>query len=155
VFTLAVGFVDLVGYTEWSESVSLEDQRRALGDFERAAADLVATRGGRLVKTIGDAAMFVTTQAADACRLALDLCAVVDDHPHLTALRGAVGYGDLLGRDGDYFGPVVNLVARAVDQAPPGRVVATQPVDGFASSRLDPVALRGIEEPVALWLLGR
>lgn len=153
VFTLAIGFVDLVGYTEWSDAVPLADQRAALADFEQVAADAVAARGGRLVKNIGDAVMFVTTDPADAYQVALELCAYVERHPHLTELRGAVGHGDLLGRDGDYFGPVVNLVARAVAQAPPGRVVATEEPVGVGSTTLAAVQLRGIDAPVELYLL--
>jgi adenylate cyclase len=155
VFSLAIGFVDLVGYTEWSQTVPLAEQGAAMTAFEQAASDRIAACGGRVVKNIGDAVMFVSTDLADACRVALDLCEWVGEHPTLTELRGAVGHGELLGRDGDYFGPTVNLVARAVAQAPPGRVVVTEPADGFVSTPLEPVQLRGIEGTTTLHLLDR
>jgi adenylate cyclase len=153
VFSLAIGFLDLVGYTEWSQMVPLAEQGATMAEFERAASDRIAASGGRVVKNIGDAVMFVTTDLADAGRVALDLCAWVSDHPTLTALRGAIGHGDLLGRDGDYFGPLVNLVARAVAQAPAGRVVVTEPLAGIGAHPLEPVQLRGFDQPVSLWLL--
>jgi class 3 adenylate cyclase len=153
VFTLAVGFVDLVGYTEWSRSAPRSEQRAALAELEAAAADAIASVGGRLVKYVGDAVMFVTTDLADAVGVARRLCRFVADHPSLTTLRGAVGHGDLLGRDGDYFGPVVNLVARAVALAPPGRVLVTEPVDGLATTPLEPVTLRGFDTPTTLHLV--
>jgi len=40
--------------------------------------------------------------------------AALDRNPHLPGARGAVASGDLLSQDGDYFGPVVGLAARAV-----------------------------------------
>jgi adenylate cyclase len=153
VFSLAIGFLDLVGYTEWSQTVPIAEQGAAMADFERAASDQVTAHGGRVVKNIGDAVMFVTADPAAACEVALALCRFVEDHPTLTALRGAVGHGDLLGRDGDYFGPTVNLVARAVAQAPPGRVVVTAPVAGLPDESLPPVQLRGFDAPTRLWLL--
>jgi class 3 adenylate cyclase len=155
VFTLSIGFVDLAGYTEWSRRAPRDEQRAALADLERIAADTVAALNGRVVKYLGDAVMFVTTDLRDAVEVALRLCRFVDEHPSLTALRGAVGHGDLLGRDGDYFGPVVNLVARAVDHAPPGRVLVTEPVSGFDTSALDPIALRGFDQPTTLYLVER
>ncbi len=153
VFRLAVGFLDLVGYTEWTESVPMAVQGAAMADFERTTSDAIAARGGRVVKNIGDAVMFVVTDQAAAYEIARELCAAVSAHDVLPALRGAVGYGDLLGRDGDYFGPMVNLVARAVAEAPAGGVVVTEPVEGFTCVELAPVQLRGFDAPTILYQL--
>jgi adenylate cyclase len=155
VLRLAVGFVDLVGYTEWSETVPIGAQGAAMADFERATNDEITARGGRVVKNIGDAVMFVVTDLAAAAAIALDLCVIVAAHPGLPDLRGAVGYGDLLGRDGDYFGPMVNLVARAVDRAPVGRVLATEAIDGFRCKDLGPTPLRGFDPPPTLYSINR
>ena len=154
-FTLSVGFLDLVGYTAWSRELSATDLARAVNDFEESSSDLVTERGARVVKNIGDAVMFVAVDPATACEIALDLRDFVDKHPVLTRVRGAVATGPLLSRDGDYFGPTVNLAARAVKLAPPGGVVVDRPVDGFTTEPMGPQSLRGIDDAVELYLLSR
>src|SRR5204863_1070769 len=112
-FRLAVCFLDLVGFTEMSGRLPTNELAAAVEDFERDAVAVIASHGGRLVKSIGDELMFVAATPEHACAAALELCAHVRDHPVLTELRGALAFGQLLGRDGDYYGPTVNLAARA------------------------------------------
>jgi class 3 adenylate cyclase len=57
-------------------------------------------------------------------------------------------------REGDYFGPLVNLVSRLVKAATPGTVVVTEEAaatltDGWVARPLGPQVLRGLEHPVA------
>jgi class 3 adenylate cyclase len=67
----------------------------------------------------------------------------------------------VLSRDGDYFGPVVNLAARAVKAADPGTVVA--PADhrgavveaGYLTTSLGAKGFEGISEPVELLAVKR
>ena len=120
---VAVVFVDLVGSTQLTHLLSGSELAAALGDFERVASDAVVEGGGRVVKRIGDAVMFVATDVAAACDAALEIVAAVDAHPALDAARAAVAFGDVLPRDGDYFGTAVNLAARAVPLAEPGSIV--------------------------------
>jgi class 3 adenylate cyclase len=159
---VAVGFVDFVGSTRWAEGLTLKDHAVALARFESAAWDLATHHDGRLVKLIGDEAMFVAPAVTDACEIATEQCSGVERDLDLPPARGAVGFGKVLTRDGDYFGPLVNLVARAVKEAPPGTVVVTDDVvAGLGRARSDRVttpigkrSLRGIEDRVALHALG-
>ncbi len=59
--------------------------------------------------------------------------------------------GALLSRDGDYFGPTVNMTARAVKLAAPGQVIVDREIEGFTCVPLGLVELRGIDEPVELY----
>ena len=68
-----VGFVDLVGYTSSTASLSLRELTDVLVEFDLHVSEIVAARNGQIVKTIGDEAMFVTENAEDACQIALDL----------------------------------------------------------------------------------
>jgi len=154
-FRLSVGFVDLVDFTAWSRELPVAELARTVNDFEEAASDLITERGARVVKNIGDAVMFVAFDARVACEIALDLCAYVDKHPTLTRLRGAVATGPLLSRDGDYFGPTVNLAARIVKLAAPGEVVTDQRVDGVVVDGLGPREVRGFDEPIELFRISR
>jgi len=56
-------------------------------------------------------------------------------------------------RDGDVFGPVVNLAARAVQAAPAGEVVAPATVAAAAGIRAEPLGqhqLKGFDDEVEL-----
>ena len=68
-----VGFVDLVGYTSATASLSLRELTDVLIDFDLRTSEIVAGHKGQIIKTIGDEAMFVTEAAEDACQIALDL----------------------------------------------------------------------------------
>ena len=160
VFRLTVGFVDLVGFTSWSQRLSSDELAAALTDFERVSGDVVTQHGARVVKNIGDAVMFIALDDVAACDVALALCEWVHGHPVLTELRGAVATGDVLTRDGDYYGPIVNIAARAVKEAEPGGVVVTSDVakelgDSFVTQSLGEPELRGVEEPVVLFAISR
>jgi class 3 adenylate cyclase len=160
--TIALGFVDLVGSTAWAEGLSLRDQSLALSGFESTAWSSAVLAGGRVVKMIGDAVFFVAPSVDAACRIALEVCGAVALDPRLPPARGAVGYGLVVPREGDYFGPLVNLVARLVKVAEPGVVVVTAeaasalPADGgWTMSEVASHALRGVEHPVTVYAVDR
>lgn len=160
--TIAIGFVDLAGSTEWASSLALRTQADALARFESAAWDIATRHGGRIVKLIGDEVMFAASGAPAACDIALEVCAAVDADPSLPPARAAVGHGLVASRDGDYYGPLVHLVARAVKVAAEGRVVVTDEVrrllaeagSAHVACRFDHDGLRGIGEDVELFALG-
>ncbi len=127
-FELAVGFVDLVGYTALSQELEPDELATLVGRFEELAYDTVAQLGGRVVKTIGDEVMFVSADVGAAVRIALRLNeqSALDDV--LPDARAGVAYGTILAHEGDYYGPVVNLASRIVALARPGSVVASESV---------------------------
>src|SRR5436305_9321977 len=88
--------------------------------FERMVGDRVTTAGGRVVKLIGDEAMFAFGDLHDACITALEL---IDESP--SPVRVGLAFGDVVAMHGDYFGPTVNLAARLVSVAKPSILVAS------------------------------
>ena len=159
--TVGLGFVDLVGSTAWGDGLTLKEHAMALGGFEAAAWDIASRHNGRVVKLIGDEAMFLAPSGVDACRIAWGLCRAVALDAALPEARGAVGYGTVGARDGDYFGPLVNLVARAVKVADPGWVVVTETVrdqlgdspvrERWEIAEVSAPELRGVGEPGRLF----
>ena len=151
---VALGFVDLVGSTAWGEALSLRDQSLALTRFESAAWTSAVLGGGRVIKMIGDEVFFAAPSAEAACRIALEICRAAAADEVLPPARGAVGVGPATPREGDYFGPLVNLLSRLVKAGAPGQVVATEavaaavPSESFLLRPLQSVVLRGIAEPV-------
>jgi adenylate cyclase len=149
---LTVGFVDLVGSTPMASRLSTSELGAALTSFEATASDIVVKNGGRVVKLIGDEIMFTTTDPANACAIAAELVHVFEGHPVLPGVRAGLAHGQVLTRDGDCFGPVVNLAARVVGMAEPGTVVisADVPSHGWAVEPLGPKTLKGFDAPVEL-----
>ncbi len=149
---MAVGFVDLVGFTAYSEQVSMHELGLLVRHFEDTAYDLVADHGGRVVKLIGDEVMFVTIDPQEACKIAIALVAEFRGD-HVTP-RGGLAYGELLARGGDYYGPIVNLAARIGDLAVPCELLATPDLAARCPDYdFEPAGrrqLKGFESPVAL-----
>ena len=152
----AVGFVDLVGSSAWAATVPIHDHGQALARFETAAWETATRHGGRIVKMIGDEAMFVADSVGVAARIASGITRAADADDALPAARGAVGWGEVVTRAGDYFGPLVNAVSRATKEADPGQVVVLAPADGqlrdegWQLGGTRTVELRGIVEPAAV-----
>jgi adenylate cyclase len=148
---VAVGFVDLVRFAAVTEEVADEELEQLILRFEDVAHDAITEGGGRVVKMIGDAVMFVADDPEQATLIAIDL---VDAYAHdrlLPPARAGLAVGTVLARDGDYFGPTVNLAARIVDIARPSRVVVSDELhhalvssDRLAFQRLPPKRLKGI-----------
>jgi class 3 adenylate cyclase len=148
-----VGFVDLVGSTALAQRLSVRELGSVLTEFEHIAADSVTATGGRVVKLIGDEVLYTADTEASICAIALDLAATFAAHPVIPTVRVGVAGGDVLLRDGDVFGPVVNLAARVVKVAEPGEVVAPAALAAAAGIRAEPLGehqLKGFDDDVEL-----
>jgi adenylate cyclase len=120
--TFAVGFVDLVGFTATTSSMTSDELLSFMQSFHARTYDAVTGPGGRVIKHIGDEIMFAAPSATVGCTIALDLVdAFADD---AAPPRAGLVYGTVLARHGDLYGPVVNLAARLADVAVPGEVLA-------------------------------
>jgi adenylate cyclase len=148
------GAEDLVGSTAWAHQLDLREQSLALARFESDAWSRAVLAGGRVVKMIGDEVFFAAPTVDAACAIATEVCASVAADGVLPPARGAVGVGEATSREGDYFGPLVNLVSRLVKAAKPGTVLVTAEAadtlspDRWRLRRLEPVVVRGIDDPI-------
>jgi Adenylate cyclase, family 3 (some proteins contain HAMP domain) len=155
---LAVGFIDLVGFTPLSMQLDNAKLAEMIDGFERRANEIVTQHDGRVVKHIGDEVMFVAVGASAACRIALAACQAFRDadvEPH-----GGLAIGGLVTRGGDFYGPIVNLASRIGDIAVPNEILVTEDVMRGAADdaqlTFEPAGrrmLKGFDEPVALWSL--
>lgn len=156
---VAVGFADVVSYTRLSGQLAEAELADLLETFEATTADMITERGGRVIKLIGDAVLFVFDDPEQAARLALELVETFGgDQPEL---RVGLTYGPVLSRLGDLFGPPVNLASRLVSYARPGAVLVDQhlvdvleDVDGVRTKSVRPRDLKGIGT-TALYVLRR
>jgi adenylate cyclase len=123
---MAVGFADVVGFTRLGSEVEVAELGTVAGRLGQLSVSLVHAPV-RLIKTIGDAAMFVSPDAAPLVAVLLELVAAFDAE-QLPSLRAGVAYGPALARAGDYFGHPVNLASRVTGVARPGSVLCTREV---------------------------
>jgi len=119
-----VCFVDIVGYTSHSRTLSDRELVSWLEAFETAALDIVIEHHGRIIKNIGDELLIVADSAQDVAAIALALTSRgADEDDAFPSVRAGVAYGEVVTRLGDVFGPVVNIAARLTSVARPGTVL--------------------------------
>ncbi len=160
---LAVGFADMVGFTLLSQHLSDDELAAVVRRFEEISHDIVTAARGRVVKMIGDEVMFVVDHVTDAARIGLNLANAYADDDLLSDVRVGLACGPVLLRDGDYFGPTVNLAHRIVNIGNPGTVLMSdefhtallaEAPDEFTGQPLRPRLLKDLGR-VQLWWCGR
>jgi adenylate cyclase len=136
--TLCVGFADMVGFTMLSQQLSEDELAMVVSRFEEVAHYTVTGGGGRLVKMIGDEAMFVSESPVAAVRIALGLAEAYADDELLSDVRVGLAVGPVLVQDGDYYGPVVNLAHAVVTLAEPGTVLMSDDLHDAVLQEMHP-----------------
>jgi adenylate cyclase len=151
---LTVCFADLVGFTRLGNEIDAQELGTVAGRLAELAGE-VTEPPVRLVKTIGDAAMFVSPDPAALVSVALSLIHGVEE-AGLPPARAGVAMGPTLQRAGDYYGHPVNLASRVTGVARPGSVLCTKEVRDSAPERFEWSAagkhrLKGVSEAVPLF----
>jgi adenylate cyclase len=162
--TLAVGFADLVAFTKVSRQLDEMALADLLEGFEVRTSDVIASHGGRLVKTLGDEVLFTADEPGTAALIALDLIDELKLDEGGPDLRIGLACGPVLPMMGDVFGTTVNLAARLTSIARPGTIIVD---DGMAGTlgdvpgiellkiRRRPVRGLGIVQPYVLRRAGQ
>ncbi|TDQ51896.1 adenylate/guanylate cyclase domain-containing protein [Actinorugispora endophytica] len=122
-FPLVVGFADLVSFTTLSRELDEVGLADVVEGFEATSADIVASSGGRVVKTLGDEILYVTDTPGQAAEIALQLADGVKTHVEVPDVRVGIAYGPVLAVLGDVFGTTVNRASRLTSFARPGTVL--------------------------------
>ena len=152
--TVAIAFVDLVGYVRFTEE---EGEQSALDLLERFVVTIEDSlpASARVVKNIGDGVMIVGNDPVGLADWAIDYQQSFEPP---SSPRIGIHYGRTLYRDGDYYGRNVNLAARVVARAHAGEVLVTEQVrdavpetPALRFERLGDVQLKGFREPTTLY----
>ncbi len=151
---ITVCFVDMVGFTHLGAQIEPQELGGLASRLAELATD-VTEPPVRLVKTIGDAAMFISPDSAALVSVALSLLEAVQA-ADLPSLRAGVASGAALQRAGDYYGHAVNLASRVTGVARPGSVLCTQEVHDAAPDQFDwsfarKHKLKGMSDAVSLY----
>ncbi len=169
---VSVLFVDLVGFTTFSEGRDAEDVRAMLTHYFDGASDAVARHGGTVEKFIGDAVMAVwgtpVAHEDDAERAVRSALEIVD---RVEALGAALGLGlqaragVLTGEavavldavdQGFVTGDLVNTASRLQSAAAPGTVLVGERTyrsvaQSIACVPVEPLTLKGKAEQLTAW----
>ena len=150
---MGLAFVDLVGFTPISRSLTPGELIEVIEKFEHTAFEVTVGHGGRVVKSIGDEVMVAAADHDTVAAIAVELVGTFEGHPSIQP-RAGVSAGEVLFRLGDYYGPVVNLASRLADVAEPGEVLTDrhEPTsDRIDFTGLGQRRLKGFERAVPVW----
>jgi adenylate cyclase len=154
---VTVGFCDVVGFTRLGEGVAAADLG-AIATRLAALAVEAAEPPVRLIKTIGDAAMFVAPEPAQLLDTVLCVMEAAEwEGEQFPSLHAGAAHGPALRRWGDYYGGPVNLAARLTERARRASLITDGAVrerageDGFAWSEAGLKRLKGMTEPTPVW----
>lgn len=145
---MTVGFVDLSRFTSLSNDLDDDALGHLVEDFEDDCTDVITDGGGRVIKTMGDAVLFIADDPGKGARIAFSVIAHIAARPDLPNVKVGLATGSVLSRMGDVFGPPVNLAARLTTVARSNRLLvdettAAQLGEEFEKRTLPPRALRG------------
>ena len=128
---LAIVFTDLADFSTWALDAGDTQAVALLREVGSAIEPEICSRGGEIVKRLGDGLMAVfedagrAIEAAHASALALE---AVQVDGHCPRLRAGVHAGRPRRIGGDYFGVDVNIAARVAEAAGPGEVLVSEAV---------------------------
>src|SRR5215213_6950778 len=148
--TVTFLFTDIEGSTKmWERERTTMSEALALHD--RILRDAVEERGGYVFKTVGDAFCCAFPTTPDALEAALEaqrtLLSSEWQETGPLRVRMALHMGVAEERDGDYFGPPVNRVARLLSAAHGGQVLLSLPTHEMVRDQLPAgVSLRDLGE---------
>lgn len=121
-----IAFADLVGFTRLGESLEVDAIGRLTDRLFELAIEAVDPPV-RLVKMIGDAAMFASPEPTPLLETVTGLVDTAA-REEMPSLRAGIAYGMALGRGGDWYGRPVNLAARITGWARPDSIVGSDEV---------------------------
>jgi predicted ATPase/class 3 adenylate cyclase len=160
-------FADISGYTAAAERMDPEAVKALVDRTLRRLGEEVERFGGTIDKFIGDNVMGVfgapvahEDDPERAVRAGLAMQAAMEGNEAGFSLRVGINSGEVMaGRVGDRYtvmGDVVNVAARLEAAGRPGKVTVGGTTyrasrEAISYERLDPLTLKGKEEPVPAW----
>jgi adenylate cyclase len=152
-------FVDLSGFTAFTEHYGDEQTVVVLASFRTRVREVAARRGVRVTKWLGDGAMLSSGDTPAVVSMVLELAALVPGEVPLE-IRAGLAQGAVIMFEGDdYIGRATNVASRLCDAAAPGEVLATREVSSgaprwVAVSEAHQYVANGFDRPLEASLLG-
>jgi len=125
----AILFADVSGSTALYELLGDKPAAKAIDALLGVLREVISTRDGQVVKTIGDELMVVFNSPAAACEAAREMQQRVSTWPPTSgaklAIRIGFHFGMVLEDKGDFWGDGVNTAARLAGLAKAGQILTT------------------------------
>jgi len=175
---IVVVFLDLRGYTSFTEAFGPDEVMRVLSEFHTAMGQLIMAYGATLERFAGDGMMIffndpleIDDPAGSAVRMALEMQRRFDELRALWQTRGynlSMGIGIAQGvatigaigfegrRDYGAIGSVTNLAARLCSEARGGQILidrqaASNAATSVATEQAGALKLKGFASPVEIF----
>jgi adenylate cyclase len=151
-------FVDLAGFSAYTERHGERAAAELASSFALKAMQVGRRAGLRPVKTVGDAVIFVTSEAERAGRGALALLEAFDGGTRSPlGVHIGLAAGEVIERDDDVFGFPVNMAAHLSAAARSGQILIDNAVAQQLPRRLFDVVdagsrtMKGLSKAVRLF----
>lgn len=134
-------FTDIVGFSRMMEQDEVGTLK--LMDFHNALVrESVATWGGKVIKTIGDAFLSEFSNTGNAVRCGIEIQKKLEDYNAASpekklVLRIGVHLGDIYFFENDALGEGINIASRLQSLCRPGRICISQEVYNTVSNKID------------------
>jgi len=152
----AILFADIVNYTAMMQ----EDENTALEKitrFRHVIDIIVEELEGKVIQYYGDGCLVLFNSATDAVEFAKLLQTDFNEEPKVP-VRIGIHMGDVLIRDGNVFGDVVNIASRIQALSPPGGIYVSEMVyrniankKGMDSVFIKEEFLKNVKTPVRIY----
>jgi class 3 adenylate cyclase len=160
----AILFADVSGSTALYELLGDKPAAKAIDALLGVLREVIATRDGQVVKTIGDELMVVFNNPAAACEAAREMQQRVSLWPPTSgaklAIRIGFHFGIVLEDKGDFWGDGVNTAARLAGLAKAGQILTTgSTVNALPALQrsnlrdLDAISVKGKQDAVRVFEL--
>lgn len=163
--TVTLFFSDIENSTQLNARMGDKTWVRVLEAHDQVLRSRITQYRGQVVKTAGDGFMVAFRDAEAACRAAIGIQSDLRRPSDLLRRHGKVRVrigihsGQVVAKDGDYFGENVALAARVADLASGGEVLCSDAVreslDEDAQVELvdptDPIELKGLPGQYVVW----
>ena len=148
------GFVDISGFTAFTDEEGDASAVNVLASFRAVTRDVASHHGVRIDKWLGDGVMFVCVETAPLVEAVIDIERSLRESDFPLPLRAGMASGlVILFEAADYVGTPVNLASRLCTDAEPGQILATEAVaaaapDGVKAMPMGEATVRGLIDPV-------
>jgi formylglycine-generating enzyme required for sulfatase activity len=159
---------DIVDFTGKTSRKTREAMNRMLENHKGLVLPILESRGGRLIKTMGDAFLMVYDSPTDAVLAGVQVQRLLreynagkpSDSDDRLDLRIGINAGEVSLRDNDIFGEAVNITARINAIAEAGEVFFTEAVylamnkAEIPSTEIGLQKLKGIDNKIRVYKVG-
>lgn len=122
---MSIMFTDLEDFTAFTSREGDDAAREYLDSHHKLVGPIIRSRGGRIVKKLGDGLLISFGAPEGAVLAALEM---VDAHDQHLRLRAGIHHGEAVTLGNDLVGNDVNLAARVTDVAKGGEILVTTAV---------------------------